>query len=355
MKNEILKLTAYVGTYTYGDSKGIYKFAIDSVSGIIDDVTLAATIDSPTYISIDKDNKHLYSVIREADKGGIAAFSMNIEKAELELLNYKVSQGKPPCHVNLDNESYFVFYGNYHESTIEVFDLNSDGSIHSSLSRIKHEGSSLNKERQEKAHVHCVTLTPDEKYLCAIDLGMDKLEIYNFNKGILSKTNDSSLLLTPGCGPRHIEFHPNNKFAYIITELSSEIIVLEYSSSNGRFKELQYISTHSKEYTSERAGGAIHISKDGNYLYASNRGDNTIAVFSIDITSGKLNLISHTSTQGEHPRDFAIDPTGNLLIVANQHSNNIVPFSIDKSTGTLTQISSPVYVPNAVCIKFINV
>ncbi|GIM30226.1 hypothetical protein CPJCM30710_28920 [Clostridium polyendosporum] len=353
MSKKVPKLTAYVGTYTNGKSEGIYSFSLDTTSGNIDEVKLAAKLENPTYLSINKNNQYLYSVIKVGEAGGVAAFSINNLTKSLELLNYQVSDGKPPCHVSLDSKNNYVFSANYHKGNVEVFLINKDGSINAASSTITHEGSGPNKARQEKAHVHYVDLTPDEKYLCTVDLGIDKLVIYKLNNGTLLKLNDLSL--KPESGPRHMDFHPNGRFAYIITELSSEVIALEYSPSECNFKELQYISTLPDRYNNENLGGAIHISPDGRYLYASNRGHDSIAVFSIDNLSGKLKLISHNSTEGLYPRDFSIDPTGKFLVVVNQNSNNIVPFLIDRTTGKLTQINSSVFIPNPVCVKFFHI
>ncbi|MBC2581468.1 lactonase family protein [Clostridium sp. DJ247] len=353
MRAENIKITTYVGTYTNGESEGIYKFTLDTKSGKIENLQLAATLDNPTYLCVDKYNKHLYSVVKLDNRGGVASLLIDSSTEKLKLINYQVSEGKPPCHVNIDSDNKYLFSANYHKGTIEVFPVNIDGSISSPSSIVTHEGSGPNKN-QEKAHVHYVALDSEEKYLHAVDLGIDKLVVYDFNEGILWKSNHSSISLKPGCGPRHMTFHPNGKFAYIICELSSEIIALEYDKLTYKFKEIQYISTLPEGYIGENSGGAIQISADGNYLYASNRGHDSIVIFNIDNISGKLKLVDHTSTEGSHPRDFNIDPTGRFLIVANQNSNNVVSFSIDNITGKLTEINSNINIPNPVCIKFLN-
>lgn len=347
------KLKAYVGTYTTGDGKGIYSFEIDLSSGLVNNVKLEAELGNPTYLNIDKENKCLYSAIKKDEAGGVAVFSINPITKALKLINYEVTEGNSPCYVSLSSKNTYVFSANYHKGISEVYPLKEDGSVEPVLYMAVHEGSGPNKERQEKAHVHFAALTPDEKYLCVIDLGIDKMITYCLDEGILSKYKE--IILKPGCGPRHMDFHPNKRFAYIVTELSSEILTLEYDSSNGDFKEIQYISTLPSDYIGENLGSAIHISLDGKYLYTSNRGHDSIAAFSIDSTSGKLTLISHTSAEGNHPRDFNIDPSGKFLVVANKDTNNIVPFLIDKATGKLTKINTCVSIPNPVCIKFLNI
>jgi len=347
------KVKAYVGTYTNGDGKGIYSFQLDLITGTIDDVKLEAELNNPTYINIDKSNRYLYSTIKKGESGGVAAFSITPDTKDLKLINYVVSEGSAPCHVSLNSNNTYVFSANYHRGIEEAYPIKEDGSIEKDVSTAVHTGSGSNKERQEKPHVHFSTLTPDEKYLCAIDLGIDKLIIYTLDKGILSKHKE--VALRPGCGPRHMDFHTNGKFAYIVTELSSEVIVLEYDALKGDFKELQYISALPSDFKGESLGSAIHISLDGRYLYASNRGHDSIAVFKIDSSTGKLTFLSHTSTDGKHPRDFNIDPIGKFLIAANRDTNNVVSFLIDKVSGKLTQVNFGVSIPNPVCIKFLAI
>lgn len=344
------KVKAFIGTYTTGEGKGIYSLQLDLITGVIDDVKLEAELGNPTYLNIDKNSRYLYSTIKKEKSGGVAAFSINPDTMNLKLLNYQVSEGSSPCHVSINSNNTYVFSANYHRGIEEVYPIIEDGSVEKTVSTAVHKGSGPNKERQEKPHVHFSALTPDEKYLCTIDLGIDKLIIYTLKSGILSKHEE--IALKPGCGPRHMDFHPNGKFAYIVTELSSEVIVLEYDSLKGSFKELQYISALPSDFHGESLGSAIHISLDGKYLYSSNRGHDSIAVFKIDSLTGQLTLVSHTSTDGKHPRDFNIDPIGKFLIAANRDTNNVVPFLIDKISGKLTQVNSGVSIPSPVCIKF---
>lgn len=349
------KLTAYVGTYTKGDSKGIYKFTLDLETGKIEDITLAAAVGNPTYLSVGKDNKHIYSVATADDAAGVAAYSIDNSNGKLELINSKLFEESSCCYVNLDKNNNYLFSANYHQGEVFVFPLDSDGSLKAPSSIVKHEGSGPNKDRQEKPHAHYISLTPDGKHVCAVDLGIDKVIGYDFENGNLVKSDKLTLSLNPGSGPRHMVFHPNCKFAYVLTELSSEVIALEYVASENRFDILQYISALPESFSGESSGGAIHISSDGRFLYASNRGHDSIAVFSVNETTGKIQIVDHTSTQGSHPRDFSIDPTGKYLIVANMNTNNVIPFLIDKETGKLTQAYEGVTIPSAVCIKFLNI
>lgn len=350
-----LKFTAYIGTYTTGESKGIYKVTVDSENKKIENTELVAELGNPTYLTISSDNKYLYSVIKKDDMGGVAAYSIDSSTGDLKFINYQLSKGSSPCYVSLDKENKFLFSANYHRGIVEVYPIGENGEVKPPSSVIQHEGSGPNKERQEKAHVHFSALTPDQKYLCAVDLGIDKVAVYNFHNGNLQKNEELSIKFKPGSGPRHMEFHPSGKFAYVITELSSEVAAFEYSGENNRcFKEIEYVSTLPEGYNEENIASAIHISSDGKYLYAGNRGDDSIAVFSIDNLTGRLHFIEHISTEGSFPRDFEISPSENFILAANQNSSNVLVFDVDKNTGKLTKAWNEIAVPNPVCVKFLN-
>lgn len=348
------KFFGYVGTYTKAESKGIYRFVLDTEKERITDVIAVANIGNPTYIAISKDNKNLYSVVKEGDLGGISVFSINEENGELDFVNTQMIEGASPCHVSVDADKHHVVSANYHKGTIDLYTLNStDNHISVAISSINHIGSGPNQDRQEKAHTHYSGYTPDEKYIVAVDLGIDKLITYKVENNSLVEV--STLSVKPGSGPRHITFHPNGKFAYIMTELSNEVIVLEYNSKDGSFTELQYISTIPSDFNENNQGSAIHISKDGQFVYAGNRGHNSIAIFSVNQDSGQVQLVDIVSSEGNWPRDFVLDPTENYLIGSNEMSGTLVLYSRNKATGKLTVIQSDVKVPEAVCVKFLNV
>ncbi|MFC0562086.1 lactonase family protein [Halalkalibacter alkalisediminis] len=344
------QLTAYIGTYTNGESKGIYRMTMNGSTGAIDQPELAAELDNPTYLTVSTDNKYLFSVKKEGNEGGVAAYAIH-ESDQLQSLNAQLAAGSPPCHVSLDSTNRFIFTANYHLGTAVSYQVTDQGEVSPVISTITHEGKGPH-ERQEKPHAHYAGLTPDEKYLCVVDLGTDKMGIYQNEVGQLSP--HSEFTFKPGTGPRHIQFHPNGKFAYANGELSSEVIALAYDSETGSFKEIQYINSLPSSFEGESIGGALKISPDGNFVYASNRGDDSIAVFSIDDQTGELSLVDHTSTGGEFPRDFTIDPTGAYLLAANQNTSNIVQFSIDHTTGKLTNTGVEIDVPNPVCVVFLN-
>jgi 6-phosphogluconolactonase len=350
--NTAAKLKAYVGTYTTGESEGIYSFLIDTTSGKIENITLEAKLDNPTYVALSKDNNYLYSVVKAGSQGGTASYSIK-ETETLKLVNQHLEEGSSPCHVSLDSTDKYVFSANYHKGEVMAFPVKEDGGLKEASAHEVHEGSGPNPKRQEKPHAHYAALTLDDKYLCVVDLGIDKVLVYTFNEGKLIK--HSEITFKPGCGPRHMAFHPNKNYAYIMTELSSEVVALEYNEREGCFDILQYISALPENYKEESSGSAIHVSPDGRFLYAANRGHDSIAVFAVNESTGMLQFVEHTPSEGLNPRDFTIVPGGNLLIAANQDSNTIVPFSINKTTGRLSRTGDVAHISKPVCIKFLNI
>lgn len=348
--SENRKYLGYIGTYTKGESKGIYSFTLDTETQRIENIKAVAEVGNPTYVTVSPNNEYLYAVAKEGESGGVAAYSINRETGGLELINSQVTEGASPCHISVDSENGYVVTANYHKGTIELYRAGEKGSVQPAASVVQHEGNGPNKERQEKPHAHYSGFTPDGKYIAAIDLGIDKLITYEVKDGQLQEVE--SLSVKPGSGPRHLEFHPNGKIAYLMTELSNEVIVLAYDSENGSFKELQYISAIPEDFTENSQGAAIHVSSDGRFVYVSNRGHNSIAVFAVNEESGELSFVEYTSTEGDWPRDFSFDPSEKFLIVANQETGNLVLFSRDESTGKLTLLQSDAAVPYPVCVKF---
>ncbi|CEG28690.1 lactonase family protein [Bacillus sp. B-jedd] len=340
------RFKGYIGTYTNGDSKGIYSIVLDTEAGAVTDIEVVAEVGNPTYLTLSPDRQYLYSVIKEGDQGGVAAFS--VKPSGLELIHSEVSAGSPPCHVSTDSEQRFVFSANYHKGTVESYGIR-QGAITSSISVIHHEGSGPDP-RQEKAHTHYAGMAPDGKYLAVCELGCDLVLTYRVNEdGAL--TEAGRLEVRPGSGPRHLAFHPvNPSIAYVMTEFSSEVLVLSYG--DGAFSEIQSISALPDGFAGDSQGSAIHVSADGRFVYVGNRGHNSIAVFEVDEVTGKLSAVEYVSTEGDWPRDFALDPTGKYLLASNQNSSNLVLFERSTETGKLTVLQKDIYVPNPVCVKF---
>ncbi|WP_080848838.1 lactonase family protein [Cytobacillus gottheilii] len=345
------KYYGYIGTYTKGESKGIYTFALDTELKKLEEIEVAAELGNPTYLTISKDNRHLYSVVKNGEDGGVAAYSIDENDQSLKLLNSLTSAGSPPCHVSIDEAMNLVLTANYHKGTVESYLTNDDGSLQPASSIMEHKGSGPDS-RQEKAHTHYAGMTPDGKYAAAVDLGTDELITYEVQDGKLSKK--SVFTFTPGSGPRHLTFHANGKTAYVMTEFSSEVVVLTYSPEDGSFEQIQAIKTIPNDFTENNQGSAIHLSSDNRYVYAGNRGHDTIAVFAVDENTNTLTFVEHTSTYGNWPRDFVLDPSEQFIIASNQNSSNLSLYSRDAQTGKLTLLQQDVAVPDPVCVKFLH-
>ncbi|KAB8138884.1 lactonase family protein [Gracilibacillus oryzae] len=341
------KYIGYVGTYTKKASQGVYRFELNTEKKELENVQLAAELDNPTYVTVSDDNQQLYAVSKEGDKGGVTSFSIK-ENGDVTKLNSQATAGSPPCHVSINSDKSLVVAANYHTKLVEAYKTNDDGSINEPASA-EHDGTGPH-ERQEKPHLHYAGFTPNEKYVVVVDLGTDTVTSYQHENGKLEKV--SVLETEAGSGPRHLVFHPNGEYAYVMTELSNEVITLRYAGQ-GKFEALQYLPAIPDDFTENSQGSAIHISSDGNFVYAGNRGHNSIAVYKVE-DDFTLSFIAWTDTEGNWPRDFVLDPTEQFIIASNQESDTLVLFERDKENGTLTLVQKDVQVPEPVCVKFLN-
>lgn len=346
----------FIGTYTNTGSKGIYVYSFDTKTGKATWKSNTDGVMNPSFLSQSSNGKFVYAVNETggADSGKVSAFSFNKTTGKLSLINQQNSGGDHPCHIVVDKKNRWVFVSNYTGGSLSAFKTNEDGSLKPYAQHIQNAGTSIVKPNQERAHVHGSFFGPGEKHLFVTDLGIDKLLMYAYDPSAsipLKELEPSKLPSQPGSGPRHMTFHPNEKFAYVIEELSGTVAAYKYQ--DGLLTQLQRISSHPNRYMGKIASADIHISPDGRFLYASNRGDaNTIAIYSIDKKTGLLVTVGFQSTQGKAPRNFAIDPTGNYLIVANQDSDNIVIFKRNKKTGKLSQNGNEINIPKPVCLIF---
>lgn len=355
------KYLLYVGTYTDKGAKGIYAYHYDPASGQLSDSQVAAETVNPSFVTIDDKNRLLYAVnevqkYRNESSGGVSAFAIETG-GRLRFLNEVASGGADPCYVSLDKTGKYVLVANYTGGSVSVFPIQQDGSLGAATAFIQHKGSGPNRERQEAAHAHWIETSPDNRFAVSADLGMDELLVYRFDAstGKLTANDPPFAKAEPGAGPRHLEFAPNGKFAYVINELQSTVSVFSYDFANGVLHVLQTISALPKEFSGENTAAEIAVHPNGRFLFASNRGHDSIAVFSIDKAKGTLRLIDNFSVKGRTPRSFVIDPAGSRLLVANQDTGNIVIFRINRSTGRLTATGQEVKVPAPVCLKFLAV
>lgn len=350
------KTYLFVGTYTDGKpSKGIYIYEFNSETGTLKKVSNTNNITNPSFLTVSPNGQFLYvcTDTKLPNKGSITAFKIDSITGKLLFINKQPSGGENPVYLTVDKNNKFVINGNYTEGNISVFTTNENGSLNPYSQIIPFTGNSIIKDRQEKAHIHSTILSPKNDYIFFPDLGSDKIWVFKFDpqnsKPIIS-VNDLFVKTVLGSGPRHFTFHPNGKFAYCIEELSGMVSV--YSYNDGKLDSIQRIFSYSK--TQKTYGSAdIHISPDGLFLYASNRWDeeNTISVFSINTNNGRLKLLEHQSTYGNHPRNFVIDPTGNFLLVANQETDNIVVFKRNIKTGLLTKTEHEIKVSRPSCLQ----
>jgi 6-phosphogluconolactonase len=348
-----------VGTYTTGKSEGIYVYHFNTKTGK-SKLLSATTVSNPSFVAISPDKKYVYAVTEDANSnnngGGVVAYSFDKKTGRLHLLNQTQSGGNHPCYVACDASGKWLFAGNYSSGNFSLFPLLADGSIGRMQQKVQHQGSGPNTERQEAPHVHGTFISPDNSKLYVPDLGIDKVMLYDFDaiKGELTTAQPPHIALPGGTGPRHLSFHPSGKYIYIAEELTAAVAVFAITEK-GEYKFLQTISAVPENYTGNLSAADIHVSPDGKFLYASSRGEaNTIAIYTINPTTGILEVAGHQPTLGIKPRNFNFDPSGNFLLVANQESNNIVIFKIDHRTGLLTDTGKRIEVPNPVCIRWID-
>ena len=348
----------YVGTYTQKESKGIYAWRFDAATGKLAPLGLVAETVNPTFLALRPDRRFLYAVSEIASfdgqkSGAVSAFAVDLETGKLKFLNKVASRGTGPCFVSVDHTGRNVLVANYGSGSIAVLPIKDDGSLAEASVSIQHSGSSVNPRRQQGPHAHSINLSPDNRFAIAADLGLDKVFVYRFDatKHSLVPNDPPFAAVKPGAGPRHFAFHPNKRYGYVINELSSTVTGFSWNAGSGVFKEMQTISTLPKDFSAESTCAEVQVHPSGNFLYGSNRGHDSIAVFSID-GNGRLAPVEHVSTQGKVPRNFAIDPTGAWLFAANQNSGSVVIFRIDAKTGRLTPAGQTLEVASPVCVRF---
>lgn len=350
----------YVGTYTGPQSQGIYAYRFEVSRGKLVSLGLAAKSVNPSFLAVDPSLRYLYAVNEIGNNngeksGGVSAFAIDRETAKLTLLNEVASRGADPCHLSLDKTGKYVMVANYSSGSVVVFPVLTGGRLGPATAFDQRIGSSVNHERQEGPHAHSIGVTPDNRFVLSADLGLDKLFVYRFDAahGTLMPNTPPFAKIHPGSGPRHFAISPNGKFVYVISEMGSLLTVFSYDAAHGNLRELQEISTLPKDFDGENTDAEVVVHSSGKFLYASNRGHDSIAVFAIDRQKGTLTPIETVSTQGKTPRNFAIDPTGKYLFAANQETNNIVVFRIDAKTGRLSPTGETVEVPSPVCVTFV--
>lgn len=351
----------FVGTYTRGGgSKGIYVYRMDSESGGMTQVQVEEGISNPSFVTVHPNQKYLYSIAEVAESSGvpggaIVAYEIDRSSGKLNRINQQSTGGPGPCHVSIDATGKFAVVANYGGGSVCMLPLNEDGSVGPSSHFIQHYGGTkVNPSRQDKAHAHSANLSPDNRFALINDLGLDQIRVYemDLDEGKLKFNEDSSVDSVPGAGPRHFDYHPNGRWAYAINELGCTVTAYKFDAASGKLTEINTLSTLPEGYEGENTTADIHVSPDGRFVYGSNRGHNTLAIFRINESNGSIKFIGDQSTGGKTPRNFAIHPDGKYLYAANQDSDSIIQFEVDLTTGELTPIGREIRCPMPVCLKF---
>jgi len=352
---------AYVGTYTAKtNSKGIYAFHFDTATGQLTAIGVAAETPDPSWVVVHPSGKYAYAANEAGKASTVSAFAVDAKNGKLTLLNQIPALGEDPCYLSFDKTGKYVLVANYSSGTIAVFPVLADGRLGEHTALVKDEGATgPNKERQEAPHAHWIGVTPGNLFAFVADLGLDEIMMYRFdaNKGSLVPHEPAFATLDPGAGPRHIAIHPNGRFVYAANELKSTVTVFSSAAQKKNQPYLvlkQQVSLLPQNFSGRNDAAEIAVHPNGKFLYASNRGHDSIAVFAIDEANGTLTSVADVSTGGKEPRHFAIDPTGKYLLAENQFSNNIVVFKIDPTTGGLTPTGQVVEVPSPVDLTFVT-
>ena len=350
----------YAGAYTGPQSKGIYCWTLDTATGSVASAGLAGETTSPSFIEVAPNHRFLFAV-NEVDSfqgkpaGSVTAFSIDAATGKLTLLNQQTSGGRGPCYLTVDSQTKNVLVANYNGGSIECLPIQSDGRLGTPTAFFQHTGKSIVAGRQDVPHAHCIVLDAAGKFAFVCDLGLDKVMSYRFDasQGTLTPNQPAFTATKPGAGPRHLVFAPDGRQAFVINEINSTIAHYAYDAAAGTLAELQTVSSLPQGFTGTSTAAEIAVHPSGKFLYGSNRGDDSIAVFGMDAANGSLAFLQRVPAGGKTPRNFAIDPSGKFLFAANQGANNIVIFNLDPATGRLSPSGKVLDVASPVCVKFL--
>lgn len=351
----------YFGTYTRNtDSKGIYVADVDVAAGKLANVRVAAECDNPSFLAIHPNGQWLYAACEVADfkgakAGAVAAFQIDVETGALKLLNHQSTRGGAPCHLVVDKSGQCVLSANYGGGSVCVHPIGSEGKLDEISSFVQHQGHGTDPRRQEAPHAHSINVDPANEFAFVADLGLDQVVSYRFypEEGKLAANPMGTARVEAGGGPRHFAFRPDGQFAYVCNEMHSTVTALRYDAPRGALTPIGTLSTLPKDASAEGNSTAeclVHPS--GRFVYVSNRGHDSIAIFAVDEATGKLTHVGNEATQGKTPRNFALHPSGDLLLAENQGSHSVVAFRVDSKTGKLTATGSTLEVPSPVCARF---
>jgi 6-phosphogluconolactonase len=354
------KYWVFVGTYNGAKSKGIYRLELDATTGKLSEPELAVECVDPSFLAMHPSGRFLYAVSEIGElggkkTGGVRAFALERVAGKLTALNEQPSKGSGPCHIVVDRQGRNALVANYGGGSAACLPIGPDGKLGEATGFVQHSGGSVNPDRQKEPHAHSINLDPNNRFAFVADLGLDQVLIYRFDPthGTLKPNDPPHVAVEPGAGPRHFAFHPSGKFAYVINELGNTITAMSYDPEGGVLKKVQTVSTLPKDFTGKSYTAEVVVHPTGRFVYGSNRGHNSIAIFKADPQTGKLTPAGHQAEGIKTPRNFNIDPTGRYLLVANQDADSIVIFTIDPERGDLKPTGQTVKVPMPVCIKFL--
>ena len=351
----------YFGTYTGAKSKGIYVSRFDPATGRLSAPELAVATRNPSFLAVHPDGHFLYAVGEVDNAGGkpagtVSAFSLDRQSGKLTLLNQQASGGGGPCHLSVDATGKCLLVANYGSGSIAALPIHPDGSLGEAATTIQHTGSSVNPQRQAGPHAHFICPSPDNRFALNCDLGLDQVLVYRLDADAAALTSNDPpfAAVAPGAGPRHLAFSPDGKFVYVINEMGSTVSAFSYNSANAAMTGVQTLSTLPKDFSTNNTCAEIVMHPSGKFLYGSNRGHDSIAMFTVDQKSGRLAFVEHQSTRGRTPRHIAIDPTGHWLFAENQASDTVIVFAIDPATGKLRPTGQSQTIGSPVCAVFVG-
>ena len=352
----------YVGTNVASDQENtIYLYRLNTGTGALTPVSAQKGGAQPTYLVMDSGHRYLYAVSEtqafqgKANSGGVSALAIDQRTGALTLLDQQPSLGASPCYISLDRKEKDILVANYVGGNVALLPRQANGLVAAPTDTDQHQPPTGPHKNQDKAHAHCIIPSPDNRYAFSIDLGTDKVYRYQLDPAHDKLGTPAAVAFSarPGAGPRHLVFHPNGRWAYLENELNSTVTALTYDAKIGSFQETQTQTQLPASFTGDNSGADVHVSPDGRFVYTSNRGDNSLAVFAINSGSGQLTLVQHVSTQGKTPRNFALDPSGQVLLVANQNSDNVFTYRVDKQTGKLTPTGQSVQLPSPMFVEVV--
>ncbi|MFC5411453.1 lactonase family protein [Larkinella bovis] len=348
----------YVGTYSTRGSEGVYVLEFDRANGSLKQIQTVSNAKSPSFLAIHPTGNYLYSVNEgAANSGGVSSYTIEPKTGRLTMMNQQSSHGRGPCHIAIDQTGKLAFVSNYGGGTFTVLPIRNDGTLGLATDTLKYEGKGTHPQRQEKAHIHSATVSPNNRFVYVCDLGTDKVYIYEFDKasGKVKPAATPYASVSPGSGPRHIAIHPNGKYLYLVEELTSTVATFALNSKTGALTLLQdNVKTLPADFTGKNTSADIHTDPKGKFLFHSNRGYDALAILSI-ANDGKVSLIGQQPTEGKTPRNFLVDPKGEYVFAANQDTDNIVVYKLDGKTGKLTPTGTQLNVPSPVCLKLFTV